>query len=406
MRRVARTALCIFAGLFASILAGALTGCSSSSLDDAALFVQSSEYRQDTLRESLVDPNNGYSELRLENYHAWSDLPEWNPVARPLLEEDIGAFIRDENRVSTEGLRFFERDGFEPSHEAWMALGRRAFEDYPMGVDARLGAATHYADTAAAIGLWLDDRGRLGGVARVRVTEEREAFAPTCATCHARVEGGVLLHGAANVHYDYSAIGAGGTLVETRWGAGRVDVTSDDSDNPVAISDLRPIHLHRRLHRAASVRNSLPALAVRIETLLITSYDGRLRPPREVAYALAYYLWHLSGEPTPDETLPGAAIFEERCAECHGKGRPRTEAVDLDEVGTDPRVGESSARGTGQYRVPSLYRVLERPALLNRGERITVRELLSRESSELGHRYGRGLSDEEKDAVITYLGSW
>ena len=397
MRRIALATFCVSC---------ALTGCADSNLDDASLFLQSGEYRQDTLRESLVEPDNGYSALRLASYDEWSELPEWNPVSRPLLEEDIGAFEGDEGRVTTEGDAFFQRDGFEPSHEAWLALGRRAFEDYPMGVDVRLGSATHHIETAEGIGLWVDDRGRVGGIARVRLNAEREAFAPTCATCHARVEGGTLLHGAANVDYDYSAIGAGGSLVQSRWGAGRVDVTGDSSDNPVAISDLRPIHLHRRLHRAASVRNSLPALAVRIETLLITSYDERRRPPREVVYALAYYLWHLSGDPTPDETLPGAAIFEERCAECHGKGSPRTEAVDLEEVGTDPRVGESSARGTGQYRVPSLYRVLERPALLNRGERITVRELLSEDSSPLGHRFGRGLSDDDKDAIIEYLRSW
>lgn len=381
-------------------------GCSVETLDDVGLFLESSEYRMDTLQESLVDPGNGYSELRLENYGEWSDLPEWNPVARPLLEDDIGAFIRDENRVSTAGPAFFDREAFEPSHEAWLALGRRAFEDYPMGVDSRLGSATHRGENAEGVGLWIDDRGRLGGMSRVQLSPDREGFAPTCATCHARVEEGVLIHGASNVDYDYGAIGVGGDLVPSRWGAGRVDVTGDESINPVAISDLRPIRLHRRLHRAASVRNSLPALAIRIETLLITSYDEQRRPPREIAYALAYYLWHLSGEPTPDESLPGAALFEESCATCHGKGQPRTEAVNLREVRTDPRVGESSSRGTGQYRVPSLYRVLERPALLNRGERLTVRELLSEENSDLGHRYGRRLSDIEKDAIVEYLGSW
>lgn len=380
--------------------------CTSSTLDDAGLYLQSGAYRMDTLRESLVDPSNGYSALRLENYDEWSELREWNPISRPLMQEDLGAFAGDENRVTTGDTRFFDRDSFQPSHEAWIELGRRAFEDFPMGIDARLGATTHSADTAEGVGLWTDDRGRLGGLARVQISSEREAFAPTCATCHARVEDGVLLHGASNVDYDYGAIGMGGAIVPSRWGAGRVDVTGDGSANPVAISDLRPIRLHRRLHRAASVRNSLPALAVRIETLLITSYDEQVRPPREIAYALAYYLWHLADEPTPDETLPGAAIFEENCAECHGHGQPRTEAVDLREVRTDPRVGESSARGTGQYRVPSLYRVLERPALLNRGERISVRQLLSAESNELGHRYGRGLSDEDKDKIIEYLGSW
>ncbi len=242
----------------------------------------------------------------------------------------------------------------------------------------------------------------MGGLVRVGLGDA-EGFAPTCSTCHARAEDGALVLGAANVDFDYGAIHEG-RVVPSRWGAGRLDVTADGQDNPVTIGDLRGIRYQRRLHRAATVRNGFIPLAIRTETLMITSYDQRLRPPREVALALAYYLWQLGDEPTPDETHPGAPLYTAQCARCHGRGLPAREAVDLDHVGTDPRVGESRNRGTGQYRVPTLVGVLGRAALLNRGERISVRDLL--DESTLGHDFGRTLADGEKDQLVDYLQTW
>ena len=72
--------------------------------------------------------------------------------------------------------------------------------------------------------------------------------------------------------------------------AGTVDVTSDDADNPVSITDLRPIRYQKYLHHTGMIHNSLPALAVRIETLAITSSSESVRPPRKIAAALALYL--------------------------------------------------------------------------------------------------------------------
>lgn len=261
-------------------------------LERSALYLESADFRQDELAGSLVVHDNGYSQLRLENYGAWSELPEWNPPARPLTVEDIGAFAARSDTL-TEGLKpVFDRDSFELTHDSLMDLGRRAFERFPLGVDNLLGGMTHSAESAAAIGLWTDDRGHLGGVVRLRVAGgASEAFAPTCATCHGRTQDGTLIHGASNPDIDFGAISPTGQPLPSRWGQGRVDVTPDGAVNPVAITDLRPIRFQRRLHRAATVRNDLIALAIRIETLFITSYDQRLRPPREVSLALAYYLW-------------------------------------------------------------------------------------------------------------------
>ena len=383
-----------------------LCACGEVYSESEELYLHSESFREDQLTESLVEPRNGYSALRLRSYPAWSRLPEWNPPVRPLTTDDIGAF-REDAGATTEGLApVFDRSTFELTHEGLMALGEEAFRSFPMGVDDALGEMTGDEGRARAIGLWFHaERGeaeRVGGMMRVRVGDA-EAFAPTCSTCHARVEGGALQLGAANVDYDYGAIQEG-RVVPSRWGAGRVDVTADGQDNPVTIGDLRGIRFQRRLHRAATVRNGLVPLALRIETLIITSYGRRLRPPREVSLALAYYLWTVGDAPTPDETLPGAPLYTAQCARCHGRGLPAREAVDLAQVGTDPRVGESSSRGTGQYRVPSLVGVMDREALLNRGEAISVRDLL--EPSALGHDYGRSLADAEKDQLVEYLRSW
>lgn len=382
-----------------------LAACGVTYTEPEELYLHSADYRWDQLADSLVQHDNGYSALRLRRYPEWSRLPEWNPPVRPLTRDDIGAFRGDARRIS-EGLSpVFDRDAFELTHEGLMELGERAFRSFPMGSDDALGEMTDDEERARAIGLWRHSDGtdeRVGGLLRVRVGDA-EGFAPTCSTCHARTEGAALVLGAANVDYDYGAIHEG-RVVPSRWGAGRLDVTTDGQDNPVTIGDLRGIRFQRRLHRAATVRNGLVPLALRIETLMITSYDQRLRPPREVALAIAYYLWQLGDEPNPDETHPGAPLYTAQCARCHGRGRPSREAVDLDQVGTDPRVGESTNRGTGQYRVPTLVGVMERAALLNRGERITVRELL--DDSTLGHDYGRSLADDEKDQLVDYLRTW
>src|SRR5262245_3248320 len=51
-----------------------------------ARYVTDAAYRRAELEASLVNPNNGYSKLRLERYTEsdWGALPEWNPRASPI----------------------------------------------------------------------------------------------------------------------------------------------------------------------------------------------------------------------------------------------------------------------------------------------------------------------------------
>jgi len=107
------------------------------------------------------------------------------------------------------------------------------------------------------------------------------------------------------------------------WGPGRVDVTTGDGSVPERMADLRPIRWASHLHYDATVRQQdVVTLAIRIETLIITSKKQALRPPRIIALALAVYLRSLSDSlpPLPSAQASGAKVFDENCAECHTLG--------------------------------------------------------------------------------------
>ena len=80
----------------------------------------------------------------------------------------------------------------------------------------------------------------------------------------------------------------------------------------VAISDLRPVRSEHYLHHDATVRNGLVELAIRIETLIITSNKLALRPPRKLVFALALYLWELEPKAVapPDEASEEVMAIE------------------------------------------------------------------------------------------------
>jgi hypothetical protein len=76
------------------------------------------------------------------------------------------------------------------------------------------------------------------------------------------------------------------------WGPGRADVTEDDED-PVAIPDLWGLAAQSALNQAGTIRQregSPVALALRQETQFLHANHQRVRPPRELALALAYFL--------------------------------------------------------------------------------------------------------------------
>ncbi len=63
----------------------------------------------------------------------------------------------------------------------------------------------------------------------------------TCSTCHATTRDSRLLTGKNNAELDIGLLASDfrGDVPNLAWGPGRLDVTSDGSDNPVAIPDLR-----------------------------------------------------------------------------------------------------------------------------------------------------------------------
>lgn len=358
-----------------------------------AQYVADDPFRRDALQRSLVNPANGYSRLRLERYNEayWGSLPERNFAVRAVTTADFGA-LSDAPTMRTVGdfEPVFDRTTFTWSHEALLDLGRRAFHRYPLELTNRFAPAMRDEAAADEHGVWRHGED-VGGFVRARVGDQ-EMFATTCATCHVAVRDGAPIEGAANAALRNSS----------EWGAGTADVTADGVVNPAAIPDLRPVQHQRRLHWAATLYNSPAALAVRVETLMITSTNEKMRPPREVAVALAYYLWWLGEEVRePARGTAGEAVFAQQCGICHGV----EDAVSLQTVGTDPAVGESSMRGTGEYRVPSLYAVGSRTQLLHEGKIDSLRELLdpARLSVVAGHPYGLNLSEADREALLSYL---
>lgn len=347
-------------------------GCADDEVDaDVALgqtYVEDPDFRRASLEASLVNPDNGYSRLRLARYTAdgWGALPTWTPAGF----EDVDSVP-------------WERD-------ALLRLGERAFFFYPMQL-------------LPALERGLEDPDAYGveaGLVRVR-TDSGDATALTCAACHAGVSDGVVVPGLNNADFDFHGI-----LLASRglprgpswWGPGRVDVTPDDIDNPTAIPDLRPVRYQTHLHRAATVRNGLVELAIRTETLIITSMNENHRPPRKLVFALALYLWHLAPEPPTGRP----AAFDSACGGCHGSDGLAGPPVPLQAVGTPDGVGTSPARTTGMWRVPSLVGVGERRALTATGDVPDLAALLDPRRSG-GHTFGGELTDLQRAEIQRFL---
>ena len=247
---------------------------------------------------------------------------------------------------------------------------------------------------------------------RVALPDGRESTAVTCATCHATPDAdGHLEHGRTNAAYDRGAItarwGTGPRAHEAAaWGPGAVDVTPDGVVNAAAITDLRAISRQSHLHHAATLRNGLLPLATRIETLMMTSNPSG-RPPREVAFALAWYLWSLDASTTSTPTERGAELFEATCAGCHGADGTTAPPVPLDRIGTDDAVGRSTARGTGRWRVPTLWGAGTRTQLLHTGEVGGLDDLLDPARLERvpGHPFGTDLTDADRAELVRFVRS-
>lgn len=427
------------ARLAAPVLA-ALGACGAEAQPtDLARYLREPAFRRAALVDSLVSAQNDYARLRLARYDSgdaqdWSRLPEWNPAVAPVRAAELDA-PRGVDPYAQPGPEAAPLALTEPARAgdpaALRALGALAFTRYPAQLaPAALPYALDARASAARYGLWTHDSQGLGGLVRVRFVDGSAGLALTCASCHAAVrEDGSLALGAPNARLDLGALAADGAPAETEvtarlraFGPGRVDVTTADAREPVALPDLRPVRFLTHLHRDATVRQrDLVSLAVRLETLLLTSHHGTVRPPREVSLGLALYLWSLAEElPSLERASAsqpaGRALFDARCAACHEPPGLTGAPVPLATVGTDPSLGLSADRGTGTYRVPSLHGVGTRGPLLHDGAAPSLAVLFdpARTSADYalrarapgaipGHLYALDLTPEERAALLAFL---
>ena len=407
MRRLGASALC---------LAAASCG-DAPERSELERYLTDPAYRRAELVASLTTADNDYARLRLARYDSgdardWSRLPSWNPDASPLSPTPPAP--------SALALPAADRT-------ALLRLGEAAFWCYPaMLASPAVEAALRVPGAATRYGFWTGPDGAFGGLLRVALPDGTVGPAYSCATCHCSPgSGGRLVAGLANGALDLGALGADSNptippaqeALLRRWGAGRVDVTTDDGREPIAIPDLRVVREQPYLQRAGAVRRrTLASLAIRIETLLITSHREAVRPPREVALGLALYLDSLADSlPSARSELPGAAVFSSRCAGCHAPPTYSGGLVSAAEVGTDPTLARAVTRGTGSYRVPSLRGVGERRWLLHDGSAAGLDELLDPartsedyrgargEGAVRGHAYGLDLTGAERGALRAFL---
>ncbi|MGH7295177.1 MAG: hypothetical protein ACRELB_09600, partial [Polyangiaceae bacterium] len=282
-------------------------------------------------------------------------------------------------------------------------------------------------------GLWVDEAAGAGGLVRAQVADGSGEIAVTCATCHSAVVDGVLVAGRPDALLDSgraildAAAGPIGDAYATavaQWGPGRLDVTTTAGTEPVRIADLRPVRWLTHLQADATVAQlDRTTLAIRLETLIITSHQQTSRPPRMVTLALAAYVASLA-DALPDPSAAaqvsprGAQVFATRCTSCHVPPALTGPPVPLAVVGTDPALGESPVRGTGTYRVPSLHGVGTRGPLLHDGTVPSLEAMFdpARVTADFtaklhgagavpGHPFGLDLDDDDRAALVTYLGA-
>ena len=378
-------------------------GRAETDVERGQRYDESESFRRSALVASLENPENGYSRLRLERYRAeqWGALPIWDPGIRVVSEADIAG------TKPAAGFTALDIDTVPWDETALVELGRRAFFEYPVQIAAFAAAALVSPEAPAHYGLWSAE-GQLGGLVWTALPGNAVALSVTCSTCHATTHEERLVVGQNNAAFELGLLASDfrGDAPNLAWGPGRLDVTNDGSDNPVAIPDLRPVRYQEHLQRAATVKNNLIALAIRTETLIITSLGETVRPPRKLAFALALFLWRLPDAPlrAPDaKSARGARIFEAQCASCHQPPHYSGRPIALDEIGTDPSVGLSTERGTGSYRVPSLHAVGDRAPLFASGAVRDVAELLDPSRPAAGHAHGLDLDGAARADLVRFL---
>lgn len=374
-------------------------------LREAAQYQNDATFRRARLLQSLVNPENDYAKIRRMHYteNDWEALPLLNPPSRPVLPCDIGKPPPKPDATwqpLNEHPATADRKGLE-------ALGEAVFFRYPAQIEFSMFDVLKNADRSARAGLW-QTQDSVGGLRWVSL--KGGVFpAFSCATCHASPDGkGRIEAGKPNHAFDLfvsrNEFGQKNTE-RAPWGKGRLDLTADGRFNPVPIPDLRPVHFQPRLHRTANVKNSLTAMALRLETGLILASRSAVRPPRSLMFALSAYLYSLYRTLANPQGGKGQAVFVRHCATCHqGKGLTGAPVASA-RVGADAALADSPSRGTGTIQVPSLRGLSGRLLLLADGHIRSVESLLDPLRPDPAHRFGLELSPDDRDALLTYLKS-
>ncbi|MSP60450.1 MAG: hypothetical protein EXR72_08920 [Myxococcales bacterium] len=409
---------------------------------EAERFLDDLAARRGALEASLKNAKNSYSRQRLGSYalgdRGWDTLPAWNPRSAPVTA-NLAARIAagQEPGLPEETPPLW--DGQRPTTQAgWVALGRRVFFAYPLREDAFVEYALARPALAAEVGIERPANGEVPGAVVFASVDGTTRIGITCALCHSAVERGELIVGRARRRFDYGRLRLfvhreTGESIEPElarrmagWGPGRADVTEDNDEDPVAIPDLWGLRAQSALTQAGTIRHIGPsALAIRQETQLLHSNHQRVRPPRELAWALAMFVYSL--EPPPpapppvaaaarDRIARGGALFALACAGCHSNSAYGGDPVPVARVGTDPALAEGGARGTGQYRPPSLLGVASAAPYLHHGAVQSLEDLLAPErlapgyrrgvqgpGPVVGHAFGTDWPEPDRAAVVAFL---
>ena len=398
-------------------------------------FIEDTAYRRAALEASLTNHANTYSMQRLGAYglatRGWDVLPVWNPRSR-LVTADVAAGLERGTLPAIPEKPLW--DGKTPSTMAeWVALGRRVFFEFPLRAEVFMEWGLGKPAIAKAVGVERTRDGAVPGLVVFANVDGQPRVGITCAICHTAVRDGELVVGAARRSFDYgrlrlayfedtrSAVAPELVARMKTWGPGRADVTEDNDEDPVAIPDLWGLRDQTALTQAGTIRHASPlALAIRQDTQLLHTNHQRIRPPRELSWALAMFLYSLEPPPRPAtdpaQVTRGSELFAVHCRGCHSNKSYGGEPMQVAKVGTDPALADGQARGTGNYRPPPLVRVAGGAPYLHHGAIRSLDELLSpaRLAADYrggrlgpgaipGHRAGTELAAPDRAALIAFL---
>ncbi len=420
-----------------AVAASVAAGCASPAPDlddDPQRYIDDVAYRRGILERDLMPGDSDYNRLRIARYgragEGWEILPERDPPSLPLTL-DAAASLREGALLPFDEARAtrLRPDALPASEDAWVALGRRVFFEYPISANATFTAVVSSPDALETSGFLLDE-GAWVGLRIFRADDGTVRIARTCAQCHASFEPTGKLDGVLSNHaLDLGKAELAALDAVPRWilsdmeetgahdlarlGPGRTDSLVDGVFNPYRFPDFGGIRDLPYLNHTANWQNRGAAtVALRAETLFVTATGQASRIPRVLAWALAVYLRSLPPPPPLDaspgpEAAKGKAVFESAgCPSCHTPPLYTSDTlVSLETIGTDDAAGRSRDRGTGHYRVPSLLGVGRKAPYLHHGPFKTLEEMFDPKRAEPGHEFGLDLDAGDRAALLAFLRS-